>query len=158
MLNVMRDSLRDLAANLRRMRVALKMSQQTLADRANTTQGFISGLEQCTIPNPTHEKLEELARVLGCSMSDLYSGSGQTEQEPGKPAGLSTLIVNQDTMLSPTEPRISALEVEMLQACPHRGLTATGYLKILRAVREAIRYEKIENKIQIHLDPNENPN
>lgn len=50
-----------------------KLSQEELADRLGVTHGLISQLER-GITGLTHDRLESLAEVLGCSAADLLSG------------------------------------------------------------------------------------
>lgn len=54
------------------VRKKLNMSQKELADKLGVTQGAISQWEN-GITSPRIEKLIELAKLLGCSIDDLFA-------------------------------------------------------------------------------------
>lgn len=54
------------------IRKKLNMSQKELADKLGVTQGAISQWEN-GISTPRIEKLIELAKLLGCSIDDLFA-------------------------------------------------------------------------------------
>ncbi len=68
--------LRDiLAANLRRQRGRLSLSQEELADRAEIDRTHVSKIER-SIHSPTVDVLGRLATALGVSPADLLTERG----------------------------------------------------------------------------------
>ena len=59
------------------LRQRISMSQAELARKLNVTQGNVSMWENGTT-SPRAEKLSELARILGCSIDDLFAKDEQT--------------------------------------------------------------------------------
>src|ERR1700759_4957648 len=66
-----------IAANLRRLRTARRMSLATLAGRANVAKATLANLEQGR-GNPTIETLWSLALGLGVAFSDLLEDRRET--------------------------------------------------------------------------------
>jgi transcriptional regulator with XRE-family HTH domain len=66
-----------IAANLRRLRTARRMSLATLATRADVAKATLTNLEQGR-GNPTIETLWSLARGLGVAFSDLLEDRRET--------------------------------------------------------------------------------
>ena len=66
-----------IAANLRRLRTARRMSLATLAARADVAKATLANLEQGR-GNPTIETLWSLALGLGVAFSDLLEDQGET--------------------------------------------------------------------------------
>ena len=53
------------------LRKKANISQEEIAKRLNVTQGAISQWEK-GITRPTADKLPELAKILGCTIDELY--------------------------------------------------------------------------------------
>src|ERR1700745_1328395 len=66
-----------IAANLRRLRTARRMSLATLASRADVAKATLANLEQAP-GNPTIETLWSLALGLGVAFSDLLEDRRET--------------------------------------------------------------------------------
>src|SRR6201985_1226425 len=77
-----------IAANLRRLRTARRMSLATLASRADVAKATLANLEQAR-GNPTIETLWSLALGLGVAFSDLLEDRRETTSVgvPGPPGG-----------------------------------------------------------------------
>jgi transcriptional regulator with XRE-family HTH domain len=71
---------RNLARNLRRLRLAKGWSQDDLAAEAGMRQALVSAIEVGTA-NPTLNSLELLAQALEAGLSDLFeeTGSGYSQ-------------------------------------------------------------------------------
>lgn len=67
------DLAKQLGANCKRRRAALRMSQAELAERSGIAASYLSLLEQAKA-NPTLEVLENLAEGLQTTVIDLLSG------------------------------------------------------------------------------------
>lgn len=63
---------RQLARNLRRLRLERSWSQDDLADAAKVRQALVSALEVATA-NPTLESLDKIAAALGVEVADLLA-------------------------------------------------------------------------------------
>ncbi|WP_081602526.1 MULTISPECIES: helix-turn-helix domain-containing protein [Afipia] len=63
---------RDLARNLRKLRLARGWSQDDLAAEANVRQALVSAIEVGTA-NPTLNSLELLSGALDVGLSDLFA-------------------------------------------------------------------------------------
>jgi transcriptional regulator with XRE-family HTH domain len=61
----------QLAANVRRHRVAAGLSQEELAERTGLSQTWISRLEKGTA-NPTMETLKSLAEAFSIGVQELF--------------------------------------------------------------------------------------
>ncbi len=61
----------SLRNNLKRLRNINNMSQRDLAEASKITPAYIGMLETGIRTNPTKEKLEKLAHVLGVSVAEL---------------------------------------------------------------------------------------
>lgn len=59
-----------LAANVRRLRLKLELSQEAFADEAGIHRTYISDIERAA-RNPTIKVVEVLANALGVTASDL---------------------------------------------------------------------------------------
>ncbi|MBZ9897281.1 helix-turn-helix domain-containing protein [Mesorhizobium sp. BR1-1-6] len=66
--------------NLSRIRKAAGLTQEAVAERANLSQQYVSGLESGK-RNPTVETLLVLAQALGVSHLDLVKPDDQSHQE-----------------------------------------------------------------------------
>lgn len=60
---------------IKQLREAANMSQRELAARLRVSQVAVVNWER-GIANPSWERAPELARVLGCSIDDLFSDAG----------------------------------------------------------------------------------
>jgi transcriptional regulator with XRE-family HTH domain len=60
------------AANVRRIRVALGISQERLAFDAGVDRSYLGGMERGEA-NPTVDILERIAATLGVPMSELFA-------------------------------------------------------------------------------------
>lgn len=76
-----------IAANVRRIRVALGVSQERLAFDSGVDRSYLGGMERGEA-NPTIEILERIAATLGVSLADLFAEieNGAT-QSRGLPRG-----------------------------------------------------------------------
>ena len=70
-----------LAWNLRRLRVAKKLSQESLAVDADVNVSYISQLEN-GLENPSIGLVERLAEALGVHFNDLFKTPGKNEDPP----------------------------------------------------------------------------
>lgn len=61
---------RHIAANIRYLRKANKLSQEKLAELAQLHRTYVSQLERC-VTNISVDRLERLARVLGVDVTEL---------------------------------------------------------------------------------------
>ena len=79
---------RDLiAGNVRRIRVALGVSQERLAFDAGVDRSYLGGMERGEA-NPTVDVLDRLARTLGVPLAELFAEiEGDAGQSPGLPRG-----------------------------------------------------------------------
>ncbi|MBZ9907771.1 helix-turn-helix domain-containing protein [Mesorhizobium sp. BR115XR7A] len=75
--------------NFARLRVASGLTQEQVAERANISQQYVSGLERGK-RNPTIETLQAIAVALGVSHLDLVRPVDQEAQSPEPPPGSST--------------------------------------------------------------------
>lgn len=57
--------------NMEKLRKALKLSQEAVAEQMGVTQASVSAWE-CGIAVPRTDKLPKLAKVLGCRVEDLF--------------------------------------------------------------------------------------
>lgn len=62
---------------IKELRISRGLTQEELAQKINVTQGAISQWEK-GLAQPTSDKLPELAKVLRCSIDELY---GNTEEK-----------------------------------------------------------------------------
>lgn len=76
---------RNLAANLKRLRATRRFSQEKLAEVAEMSTAYISGLERAEArsENPSLATLAVLAVALGCTVGELVDG-------PSPPAATSS--------------------------------------------------------------------
>ena len=65
------DGRARVAWNLRRLRVARGLSQESLAVDADVDRGYISGIERQTF-NPTVDVLDRLAAALAIDITELF--------------------------------------------------------------------------------------
>jgi transcriptional regulator with XRE-family HTH domain len=70
-----------LAWNLRRLRVAKKLSQESLAVDADVDTSYVSRLEN-GLENPSLGLVERLAAALGVQFNDLFKVPGKNERPP----------------------------------------------------------------------------
>ena len=56
---------------IKKMREKAKLSQEKLAELLGVTQGAVSQWESGEV-SPTTDKLPELAKILGCTIDELY--------------------------------------------------------------------------------------
>lgn len=75
------DIRKTMGANLRRIRLQAKLSQEELADRAGIDRTYMSGLER-GLRNPSLLVMDRIAQALGASIADLV-----TEQTGAKEEG-----------------------------------------------------------------------
>jgi transcriptional regulator with XRE-family HTH domain len=76
-----------IAANVRRIRVALGVSQERLAFDAGVDRSYLGGMERGEA-NPTVDVLERIATTLGVSLSELFVEIGEGKvPSPGLPRG-----------------------------------------------------------------------
>lgn len=76
-----------IAANVRRIRVALGVSQERLAFDAGVDRSYLGGMERGEA-NPTVDVLERIATTLGVPLSELFVEIGEGEiPSPGLPRG-----------------------------------------------------------------------
>jgi transcriptional regulator with XRE-family HTH domain len=75
-----------------RLRVARKLTQQELADRAGVSQAIISRLETDDRDNVTSDVLKGLAKALGCT-TDYLVGMHEDEDSERKPAAVALIGV-----------------------------------------------------------------
>lgn len=71
-----------IAANVRRIRVALSISQERLAFDAGVDRSYLGGMERGEA-NPTVDILERIAATLGVPMSELFAEI-DTDELPAK--------------------------------------------------------------------------
>ncbi len=69
------------AWNVRRLRVLLGISSETLAALADVDRAYVSRIERA-VANPTIDILERVAQVLGVEMADLFAVPGPQEERP----------------------------------------------------------------------------
>lgn len=67
--------------NLRRLRVAAGLSQETLAVDANVDRSYVGRLERSTV-NAGVDVLEKIAGALGCKVADFFREPSADEPEP----------------------------------------------------------------------------
>jgi transcriptional regulator with XRE-family HTH domain len=72
------------ARNIRRLRVARKLSQEKLAVDAGIDRTYVSRLER-GLENPSVAVLEKLARALSSNIEDLFAAPRAGEGEGGAP-------------------------------------------------------------------------
>lgn len=70
-----------LAWNLRRLRVAKKLSQESLAVDAEVDVSFISRIENGR-ENPSIGLVERLAKAVGVPFTDLFKAPAKNERAP----------------------------------------------------------------------------
>lgn len=75
------DIRKTMGANLRRIRLQARLSQEELADRAGIDRTYMSGLER-GVRNPSLLVMDRIAQALGASIADLV-----TEQTGVKEVG-----------------------------------------------------------------------
>lgn len=76
-----------IAANVRRIRVELGISQERLAFDAGVDRSYLGGMERGEA-NPTVEILDRIAATLGVPLADLFSEVDEADaQLPGLPPG-----------------------------------------------------------------------
>ena len=76
-----------IAANVRRIRVALGISQERLAFDAGVDRSYLGGMERGEA-NPTVDILERIAATLDVPLSELFQEIGEDETPlPGLPRG-----------------------------------------------------------------------
>ena len=63
--------MRQVGHNVRRARLAAKISQETLANDAGVAMNYVSGIER-GLRNPTIKVVDSLARVLHIPVMDLF--------------------------------------------------------------------------------------
>ena len=79
------DGRTRVAWNLRRLRTARGLSQESLAVDADVDRTYVSGIERGTF-NPTLDLLERLAAALGVDLVDLVSKPASDQPpEPLRP-------------------------------------------------------------------------
>lgn len=74
------DIRKTMGANLRRIRLQAKLSQEELADRAGIDRTYMSGLER-GLRNPSLLVMERIAQALGASIADLVTEQTGAEEE-----------------------------------------------------------------------------
>lgn len=74
------------AANLRKRRRALGLSQEELAHRAEIDRTYVSALERCLYA-ASIDVIDRLARELGLQASDLLRGSKLPDNNRSKKPG-----------------------------------------------------------------------
>ena len=75
------------ARNMRRLRVARGLSQETFADEAGIDRTYVSRLER-NKENPTVAVLEKIARALNVEIAALFADPGPADEKPPSlPAG-----------------------------------------------------------------------
>ncbi|MGY4480157.1 helix-turn-helix domain-containing protein [Bradyrhizobium sp. USDA 3364] len=72
---------RQLARNLRRLRLARSWSQDDLAAEANVRQALVSAIEVATA-NPTLESLDKVAAALGVDVAELVAVPAAEPRSP----------------------------------------------------------------------------
>ena len=73
----------NIAENIKKFRLSMKMEQQDLADRLHISNKTVSSWE-CGRTEPKMGMIEAMAEIFGCSKTDLIDGLGNqddTEQE-----------------------------------------------------------------------------
>jgi transcriptional regulator with XRE-family HTH domain len=75
------DIRRQVGLTVRRLRLARKMSQETLAFEAKIARNYVSGIER-GIENPTVDVLHRLAGALGVSIADIVNPPKPGEAVP----------------------------------------------------------------------------
>ncbi len=58
--------------NVCRLRTALKLTQESLAEKANLSRRFLQSIEAGT-KSPTINTIVQLKKALGCSWNELFS-------------------------------------------------------------------------------------
>jgi transcriptional regulator with XRE-family HTH domain len=81
-----------IGSKVHRLRVARKLTQQELADRAGVSQAIISRLETDDRDNVTSDVLKGLAKALGCT-TDYLVGMHEDEDSERKPAAVALIGV-----------------------------------------------------------------
>jgi len=77
------DDAMNIAENIKKFRLSMKMEQQDLADRLHISNKTVSSWE-CGRTEPKMGMIEAMAEIFGCSKTDLIDGLGNqddTEQE-----------------------------------------------------------------------------
>ncbi len=82
------------AKNLRRIRLEKQLTQEQVADLANTSPVWISGCER-GVRNPSIRSLSQIAFALNVPMSDLLSNAKHAEPPEGKRVYSKTVIRKQ---------------------------------------------------------------
>lgn len=72
--------------NIRRIRVALKMSQERLAFDSGVDRSYLGGIERGE-ENPTVDVLDRIAEILAIDLSDLFVTLDDSELSSGLPRG-----------------------------------------------------------------------
>ncbi len=70
-----------LAWNLRRLRVALGVSQKRLAAHAEIARGYLARMER-GLENPTLQMLDRLAAALSIPMAEFFVAPGKADMPP----------------------------------------------------------------------------
>lgn len=107
----------DLGANVRRRRQALGLSLEALAEASGVSAGMLSEVER-GVKNPTVKLAYQVARALGCSLTELLD-------EPTVPPTVVIRAQDRRTLVDPeTHVARHALSPEMLR----RGLELVLYV------------------------------
>ena len=75
------DGRARVATNLRRIRVARGLSQESLAVDANVDRGYVSGIERQTF-NPTIDVLDRLAGALTTDIAEFFIEPDENASAP----------------------------------------------------------------------------
>jgi transcriptional regulator with XRE-family HTH domain len=115
---------------LKKVRELAGLNAARLAELVGLTGAMISLLESGE-KNPSHETLQRLSRVLGCTIEQLNTRPGEY------PKPLSDFLAT----IAPDDIRDDEIEVLRLLRLPGRRITARAYNNLLDAIRNS---EKIQ--------------
>jgi transcriptional regulator with XRE-family HTH domain len=73
------DIIREFGLTVRKRRMALNLSQETLAERADLHRTYVADIER-GVRNVSLKNIQKLARSLGVSVSDLFAGLRKDSQ------------------------------------------------------------------------------
>ena len=73
------DILTRFGQAVRKRRMALHLSQETLAERADLHRTYVADIER-GVRNVSLKNIQKLAQALGVSVSDLFAGLGKDGQ------------------------------------------------------------------------------
>jgi len=73
------DILTTFGQAVRKRRMALNLSQEVLAERADLHRTYVADIER-GVRNVSLKNIHKLARALGVSLSDLFTGLGKDGQ------------------------------------------------------------------------------